>query len=110
MSSSRRGRVGSRRRGLLIVLAVLTVPAGLFVSVRRTAEGTRMSERLAELQREIVLLEEALVEEVVRVDSLASRERIGRVASELGLRQATDDEVVLLGDVNLTNRIASEGP
>lgn len=69
-----------------------------------------MSERLAELQREIVLLEEALVEEVVRVDSLASRERIGRVASELGLRQATDDEVVLLGDVNLTNRIASEGP
>lgn len=110
MSGSKSARVGSRRRGLLIGLAVLTIPAGLFVSVRRTAEGTRLSEQLAELRRETVLLEEALVDEVVRVDSLASRERIGRVASELGLRQATDGEVVILGDVSGTNRTASEGP
>lgn len=110
MSGRRRGLVGSRRRGLLVVLAVLTIPAGLFISVRRTAEGTRLSEQLAELRRETVLLEEALVDEVVRVDSLASRERIGRVAPELGLRQATDDEVVILGDVRETTRIGSEGP
>lgn len=110
MSGRRRSRVGTRRRGLLLTLALLTIPAGLFISVRRTADGTRLSEQLAELRRETVLLEEALVDEVVRVDSLSSRERIGRVASELGLRQATDDEVVLLGDVNEPTRIASEGP
>lgn len=106
----KKGRVGSRRRGLLLLLAMLTIPAGLLVSVRRTAEGTRLSEQLAELRRETILLEEALVDEVVRVDSLASRERIGRVASELGLRQATDDEIVLLGDMSEPTRIASEGP
>lgn len=110
VSRRRKSRVGSRRRGLLLILALLTIPAGLFISVRRTADGTRLSEQLAELRRETVLLEEALVDEVVRVDSLASRERIGRVASELGLRQATDDEVVLLGDVNAATGIASEGP
>lgn len=110
MSGSRGPRVGSRRRGLLMVLAVLTIPAGLFVSVRRTAEGTRLSEQLAELRRETVLLEEALVDEVVRVDSLTSRERIGRAASELGLRRASDDEVVILGEVRGINRIAREGP
>lgn len=105
---SRRRRVGSRRRGVLMVLALLTVPAGLFISVQRSAEGTRLSERLSELRRETVLLEEALVDEVVRVDSLASRERIGRIASELGLRQASDDEVVILGDVNEPTHVAGE--
>lgn len=92
-------RVGSIRRRALLLLAVLTIPAGLLVSVRRTADGTRLTEQLEELRRETTLLEEALVDEVVRVDSLTSRARIGRVAEELGLRQAEEHEVVILGDV-----------
>lgn len=92
------GRVGDARRRIIIVAATLTIPAGLLISVGRTAEGTRLAEQLEELRRETMLLEEALVEEVVRVDSLTSRERIGQVADELGLRQAEDHEVVILGD------------
>lgn len=92
--------IGSTRRSVILVVASLTIPAGLLFSVRRTAEGTRMAEQLAELRRETRLLEEALVEEVMRVDSLSSRERIGRAAEQLGFRQAEDDEVVILGDVS----------
>lgn len=106
--ASNAGRVGSTRRRVILVAAALTVPAGLLFSVRRTAEGTRLAEQLAELGRETVLLEEVLVEEVVRVDSLTSRERIGRVAEELGLRQAADHEVVILGDVSFN--ADGEGP
>ena len=94
------GRVGSMRRRVILTVAALTIPAGLLFSVRRTAEGTRMAEQLAELRRETGLLEEALVDEVMRVDSLTSRERIGRAAEALGFRQAADDEVVILGDVS----------
>lgn len=92
-------RVGAIRRRAVFLLAVLTIPAGLVISVRRTAEGTRLAEQLEELRRETTLLEEALVDEVVRVDSLTSRARIDRVADELGLRQAEEHEVVILGDV-----------
>lgn len=92
-------RVGTFRRRMILVAAALTIPAGLLVSVQRTGEGTRLAEQLAELRRETMLLEEALVDEVVRVDSLTSRERIARIAPELGLRQAEDHEVVILGEV-----------
>lgn len=97
-SARKRKRVGDVRRRLVVTLAVLTIPAGLVVSVRRTAEGTRLAEQLAELRRETRLLEEALVEEVVRVDSLSSRERIGEAAETLGLRQARDHEVVIMAE------------
>ncbi|MFW6039738.1 MAG: hypothetical protein ACOC9N_01530 [Gemmatimonadota bacterium] len=70
------------------------------ISVGRTAEGTRLAEQLAELRRETVLLEETLVDEVVRVESLTSRERIARIVEERGFRQAADDEVLILGDVS----------
>lgn len=83
----------------MVLAAVLTIPVGLVISVRRTAEGTRLAEQLEDLRRETRLLEEALGEEVVRVDSLSSMDRIVRVAPELGLRQAREDEVVVLRDV-----------
>lgn len=98
--ASGRRRVGTARRQALLVLAALTIPAGLLLSVRRTADGTRLAERLAELRRETMLLEEALVDEVVRVDSLTSRERIARIAGEYALRQAEDHEVVILGELS----------
>lgn len=92
-------RIGAIRRRAIVLLAVLTIPAGLVISVRRTAEGTRLAEQLEELRRETTLLEEALVDEVVRVDSLTSRARIEHAAGELGLRQAEEHEIVILGDV-----------
>lgn len=108
--SGRGRRVGSARRRIILVAAALTIPVALVISVRRSAEGTRLAEQLEELRRETVLLEEVLVEEVVRVDSLTSRARIGRVASELGLRQAEDTEVVIMGDVGRRTGTGSEGP
>ncbi|HSM07671.1 MAG TPA: hypothetical protein VLA33_01485 [Gemmatimonadota bacterium] len=100
-SARRSARPGAIRRRFVMVLAALTIPVGLMVSVRRTAEGTRLAEQLADLRRETMLLEETLVDEVVRVESLTSRERIARIVEERGFRQATDDEVVIVGGVNL---------
>lgn len=97
----RSARPGALRRRFIIVLAALTIPVGLMISVRRTAEGTRLAEQLADLRRETVLLEEALVDEVVRVESLTSRKRIARIVEGRGFRQAKDDEVVIVGDVTL---------
>jgi hypothetical protein len=93
----------------MIVAAALTIPAGLVVSVRRTAQGTRLAEQIGDLRRETRLLEEALAEEVVRVDSLSSRDRIGRAATRLGLRIAHEDEVVVLGDVAQARDAEVEG-
>lgn len=104
-----RDRVGTARRRMMIVAAALTIPAGLVVSVRRSAQGTRLAEQIEDLRRETRLLEEALAEEVVRVDSLSSRDRIGRVATRLGLRLAQEDEVVVLGDVTQARDHEVEG-
>lgn len=104
-----RGRVGDARRRAILTAAALTIPAGLVISVTRSAEGTRLAEQLEELRRETRLLEEALVDEVVRVDSLASRERIGHAAGALGLRQAEDFEVVILRDVGRSTTADGEG-
>lgn len=101
-------RVGALRRQVIVVVAALTIPAGLFVSIRRSAEGTRLAETLADMRRETRLLDESLGDERVRVDSLTSRERVGRLAAEIGLRQATDDEVVILSD-DLRSRTAGNG-
>lgn len=105
----RKARRGTLRRQAILGLAALAIPAGLVVSVRRTAEGTRLAEQLEELRRETRLLEEALVDEVVRVDSLTSRQRIGRAAAELGLRQADEGEVVVVGAVASVNPPEAEG-
>lgn len=97
----RSARPGAIRRRLVMVLAALSIPVGLMISVRRTADGTRLAEQLADLRRETMLLEETLVDEVVRVESLTSRERIVRIVEERGFRQAADDEVVIVGEVSL---------
>lgn len=102
-------RVGTLRRQVIVAAAALMIPAGLLVSIRRSAEGTRLADTLADLRRETRLLDEALVDEIVRVDSLTSRERVGRLAAELGLRQATDDEVVILSDDPRSRVVRNEG-
>ncbi|MGI9039254.1 MAG: hypothetical protein ACR2GQ_10355 [Gemmatimonadota bacterium] len=109
-SSSRKPgqRVGTVRRQIIVAVAALSIPAGLLVSIRRSAEGTRLAETLADMRRETRLLDESLGDERIRVDSLTSRERVGRLAAELGLRQATDDEVVILRD-DLRSSAGNEG-
>jgi hypothetical protein len=101
--------VGTLRRQVIVAAAALMIPVGLLVSIRRSAEGTRLADTLADLRRETRLLDEALVDEIVRVDSLTSRERVGRLAAELGLRQASDDEVVILSDDPRSRVVRNEG-
>lgn len=108
--AKRAGRVGTARRQAIVGLALLAIPAGLVVAVQRTAEGTRLAEQLDELRRETRLLEEALVDEVVRVDSLASRERIERAAGPLGLRPASEEEVVVVSATSAGTNVKAEGP
>jgi len=71
----------------------------MLVSVRRTAEGRRLAESINELRDEEQLLLTRLSYELVRVDSLSSRERILIAGARFGLRPATDDEIIHLPDV-----------
>ena len=72
---------------------------GLLFSVRRSSEGTLIAESIGELRQEVKLLEEQLSDEIVRVDSLSSLQRISKVAAELNLREAEDDEVIHVAEV-----------
>lgn len=95
----RRKRPGTRRRQLLVAGCVSAVIGSLFLSVDRTGEGRKLAESINELRREEELLSIRQSEELVRVDSLSSRERILVAAAGFGLRPATDDEVIHLPDV-----------
>jgi hypothetical protein len=75
------------------------VAFSLAVSVRRTAEGNRLAESINHLRIEEHVLLTRFSEELVRVDSLSSRERILVAAARFGLRPAADDEVLHLPDV-----------
>ena len=97
--SKRRRRPGARRRQLVTFLALVAVAGSLITSVNRTARGNRLAESINSLRTEEELLRMRLSEELVRVDSLASRERILVAAARFGMRPATDDEVVHLPDV-----------
>lgn len=94
-----RARVGSGRRKLTILLSTLVLGAAMIVSIRRTAEGRRITEALNELNEGEQLIRAQLAEEVLRVDSLSSLGRIEKVAGELGLRWPRDDEWALMLDV-----------
>lgn len=102
-------RVGSLRRQVLLALAGLSIPVGLFFSIQRSAAGTALAATLTDLREETQVLQETLAEEAVRVDSLESRERIRRMATPLGLREAKDHEVVVLTDVRTPASAAEVG-
>jgi hypothetical protein len=78
---------------------VSAVVGSLIVSVDRTAEGRKLAKSINDLRREEALLLIRQSEELVRVDSLSSRERILVAAARFGMRPATDDEVLHLPDV-----------
>jgi len=84
----------------MILSACATVVVGsLVLAVDRTAEGRKLAESISELSREEEMLLIRQSEELVRVDSLSSRERILIAAARYGMRPARDDEVVHLPDV-----------
>lgn len=95
----RRRRPGALRRRLSVLSILSLVALSLGVSVRRTAEGRRLAESINDLRAEEQVLLTRFSEELVRVDSLGSRERILLAAARLGLRPASDDEVLHLPDV-----------
>ncbi len=95
----RRSRPGAARRRLLVLAGVMAVAAGLVVSVDRTTEGRLLAESLHDYRTEEQLLLARLSEEMIRVDSLTSRERILVVAARSGFRPAADDEILHLPDV-----------
>jgi len=84
---------------LLVVACLSAVAGSLFVSVDRTAGGRKLAETINELRTEEQVLLTRLSEELVRVDSLSSRERILVTGARFGLRPASDDEVLHLPDV-----------
>ena len=84
---------------MIVAACGAAVVGSLFVSVDRTAEGRRLAESINELRSEEELLRTRQSEELVRVDSLASRERILASAARIGMRPATDGEVLHLPDV-----------
>lgn len=95
----RRARPGAARRRLLVLAGVLTVAASLLVSVDRTSGGRMLAESINQYRTEEQLLLTRLADELVRVDSLSSRERILQVAGRRGFRPAEDHEILHLPDV-----------
>lgn len=105
----RRGARNGRRK----VAAALTVAAlvgSLGISVRRSAQGTRVAAELADLQREERALEAHAVEEWIRVDSLESRERVLESAAKLGLRPSMEGEIIYLPEITAPSSAGSAGP
>jgi hypothetical protein len=80
-------------------MGALAVAVSLLVSVDRTTEGRTLAEALNEYRTEEELLLTRLADELVRVDSLSSRERILAVGARHGLRPAGDEDVLHLPDV-----------
>jgi cell division protein FtsL len=105
---SRVRRVGSGRRRALVLVSTVALIVSLGVSVRRSADGTRIARELADLQRAERAAEAQAAEEVVRVDSLASRRRILTVAERMGLRPAHEGEILYLPDTTAPTGAGSE--
>jgi len=91
-----------------VTVSILALILSLGVSVRRSAEGTRLAREISELERAERAAEAQVGEELVRVDSLASRRRILVVADRLGLRPAHEGELLYLPDIAASAGAGSE--
>lgn len=101
MTKTRRRPVRWRtlRRRSLSVLGVLAVAASMVTAVRRGAEARHLSREIEVLERAEQVTRDRMSRLVHRVDSLSSRARMREAAAKLGLRPATDREIVFLRDV-----------
>lgn len=97
------------RRGLLLVVTAAIVAASMASAVKRGAEARRLSRDLEALQRTEQITRERLAEVRWRADSLASRARIAAVGPELGLRPATERDIVFLAEPRTAAGVADPG-
>ncbi len=105
----RRQGVRNGRRKAAAALTVAALVGSLGISVRRSAQGTRVAAELADLQREERALGAQAVEEWIRVDSLESRERVLESARQLGLRPSLEGEILYLPEVTAPSSAGSAG-
>lgn len=87
------------RRRLIPVLGALLVAVSMATTVRRGAEARRFSREIEALSGAEQVTRDRLARLMWRVDSLSSRARMREAAAKLGLRPATDGEIVFLEDV-----------
>lgn len=87
------------RRRLLPVMGAVIVAFSMATAVRRGAEARQLSREIEALSRAEQITRDRVAELMSRLDSLGSRARIRAAGAELGLRPATDREIVLLEDV-----------
>ena len=109
MRRKRRFRWRTLRRRLLPALGALAIGAAMATSVRRSAEARQLSRDLEALSGAEKATQDRVRQELARADSLSTRARIREVAGRLGLRQATDKEIVFLEDVTeMPGHVVSE--
>jgi len=88
--------VHSARRKVWVGLPLGLLVISMFVSIRRGSRGVEISEGLADLGRQEQTMRDRMASEMIRTDSLESRERILTAAAALGLRPATEREIRFL--------------
>lgn len=95
-----RWKLRARRwlRGGVLLGSVGVLAAGMLTAVERGSKARDLSERITELERRGTALQSRVGEEMRRLDSLGSRERIQREARRMGLRPASDEEITFLRD------------
>lgn len=95
-----RWRLKLRRwsRRLALVTSAAALAGAMLASVERGSRARTVSEEIARLEQEEARARSRTTAAMRRLDSLASRERIAREASELGLRPASDEEITFLRD------------
>ncbi len=91
------------RRWAVGGLVVAAVAFSMASAVKRGAHARQLSRELQALQMAEQVTRDRLASARMRADSLSSRKRIREAAAELGLRPASDAEIIFLLD-------ASEAP
>lgn len=93
-----RWRLKARRWGRRLALAVggVVLAGAMLASVERGSRARGLSDEISQLEREEARSQARVAEAMRRLDSLASRERIARESGELGLRPASDEEIMFL--------------
>ena len=99
MSDRRPFWTRSRRRFLGITVAALVLVGSMGWTVRRTTEARKVARAIDSLESVEVVYRARLAAAMRRVDSLSSRSRLLEATADLGLRPATDEEIVFIGDV-----------
>lgn len=96
-----RWRLRARRwiRRLGAAVSVGALAGGMVAAVERGSSARQLSEEISRLEDGEARARARVAEEMRRLDSLSSRDRITREAKRLGLRPASDEEITFLQEV-----------